>query len=94
MTRPARVAFNGLIEYLKGHIYNLGAGSQAYQFTATTKALERYAGRNFTNPQDIRITIKHHKDVTIPVPTTRTDIDKEVAKIILVKDADAYVKRS
>ena len=37
--RPARANFSGLTEDLKGHIYDVGTGSQADQFTATTKAL-------------------------------------------------------
>ena len=56
-TSPARVTFGGLTEYLKGHIYDVGTGSQADQFTATTKALESYAGRKCANPQDILIAI-------------------------------------
>ena len=38
-TIPSRVTFIGLTEYLKGRIYNVGTGSQANQFTVTTKAL-------------------------------------------------------
>ena len=51
--RPARVNFSGLTEYLKGHIYDVGTGSKADQFTATTKALASYAGRKCSDPQDI-----------------------------------------
>ena len=56
-TRPARATFSGLPEDLKGHIYDVGTESQAYQFTATTKALASYAGRKCSDPQDIRIAI-------------------------------------
>ena len=56
-TRPARAAFSGMTEDLKGHIYDVGTGSQADQFTATTKDLASYDGRKCTNPQDIRIAI-------------------------------------
>ena len=75
-TRPVRLAFRGLTEDLKGHIYDVGKGSQADQFIATTKALARYYGRECTHPQVIRIVIERQKDVTIPIPTTRTYIDK------------------
>ena len=71
----------------------MGAVSQAYQFTATIEALERYSGRKFTNTQDIRIAIERQKYVTIPIPTTRTDIDEEVENILLGKEIDAYAKR-
>ena len=63
----------------------MGTVSQADQFTATTKALAIYAGRNCTDPQDIQITIERQKDVSIPIPTTRTEIDEEVAKLLLGK---------
>ena len=39
-------------------------------------------------PQDIRIVIESQKDVTILILDTRTDIDKEVAKIPLGKEID------
>ena len=55
--RPARATFSGLTEDLKGHIYNVGTGSQADQFTTTTKALVSYSGWKCSDPQDIRIAI-------------------------------------
>ena len=64
-------------------------GLQAEQFTATAKALASYAGRNCTDPQDIRIAIDHHNDVAIPIPATKTDLNKEVAKVILGKEIGA-----
>ena len=79
------MTFSGLTEYLKGHIYDVGKVSQADQFTATTKALASYAGRKFSDTQDIRIAIERQKDVTIPIPTPRMDIDMEVANIFLGK---------
>ena len=88
---PARVTFGGLIEDLKGHIYNVGTGSQADQFTATTKALLSYSGRKCSNPQDIRIAIEHQKDAAISIPTSRTVIDVEVAKILLGKEIDSTI---
>ena len=69
-------------------------GSQADQFTATNKALASYAGRKCVNTQDIRITIERQKDASIPIPTTRTDIDEEVSKLLLGKEINAYIKRS
>ena len=72
----------------------MGTEYQADQFTATTKALASYAGRKCTNPQDIRIIIEHQKDVIIGIPTTRTDIEKEVANLLLGKEIDTYVKCS
>ena len=83
-----------MTEDLKGHIYDVGTGPQADQFTAMTKVLTSYAGRECSDPQDIRITIERQKDVMIPIPTSRPDIDAEVAKLLLGKDIDAYVKRS
>ena len=91
---PERATFSGLTENLKDHIYNVGTGSQADQFTDTTKALASYAGRKCSDPQDTRIAIESQKDVVIPIPTSRPDIDEEVAKLLLGKDIDAYVKRS
>ena len=88
-TRPAIVNFSGLTEDLKGHIYDMGTGPQADQFTATTKALASYTGRKCTNPQDINIAIELQKDVKTPIPTTRTDTDEEVAKLLLGKEIDA-----
>ena len=72
----------------------MGTVSQADQFTANNKALASYAGQKGTNPQDIRIAIDCQKGMSIPIPTTSTDIDKEVANLLIVKDIDAYVKRS
>ena len=91
---PARVTLRGLTEDLKGYICDVGTVSQADQFTATNKALASYAGQKGTNPQDIRIAIDCQKGMSIPIPTTSTDIDKEVANLLIVKDIDAYVKRS
>ena len=88
------MTFGGLTEDLKGHIYNVGTGSQADQFTATTKALLSYSGRKCSNPQDIRIAIERQKDVSIPTINSRTDIDGEVVKLLLRKETDTYVKRS
>ena len=42
-TRSVGVTFISLTKYLKGHIYDVGIGSQADQFTATTKTLASYA---------------------------------------------------
>ena len=92
--RPARVTFSGLAEDLKGHIYDVITGPQADQFTATTKDLARYSGRKCSNYQDIRIVIEHKKDVVIPIPTSRMDIDMVVMKLFLGKDIDVYIKRS
>ena len=72
----------------------MGTGSQGYQFNATTKALASYAGRKCVDPQDIRIAIACQKDVSIPIPTTRTEINEEVSKLLLGKEFDEYVKRS
>ena len=93
---PERVAFSDLTEDLKGHIYDVGMESQANQFTATTKALASDAGRKCYDPQEIRIAIECQKDVSIPIPipTPRIDIDREVAKLLLGKDIDTYLKRS
>ena len=66
---PSRATFSGFTEDLKGNIYDVGTGSQADQFTATTKALASYAGRKCSDPQDIRIAIERQKDVAIPIPT-------------------------
>ena len=76
--RPARATFSGLIEDLKGRIYNVRTGSQENQCTATTKSLASYAGRKCANPQDIWLAIELQKGVSTPIPTTRTDIDEEV----------------
>ena len=91
---PARVTLRGLTEDLKGHICDVGTGSQADQFTATNKALASYAGQKGTNPQDTRIAIERQKDVSIPIPTTSTDIDEELENLLLVKEIDNYVKHS
>ena len=45
--RPARATFSGFTEDLKGHIYDVGTGSQADQFSAMTKYLASYAGRKY-----------------------------------------------
>ena len=93
MTSPERVTFIGLIEDLKGHIYDVGTESQADQFTATTKALASYSRRKCADPQDIRIAIEQ-KDVSITIPTTGTDIYEEVTNLLLGKEIDVYVKCS
>ena len=64
------------------------------QFTATTEALASYSGRKCADPQGIRITIECQKDVSIPIPNTRTDIGEEVAKPLLGKEINVYVRRS
>ena len=93
-TRPARVTFSALTEDLKGHIYDVGTGSQADQFTATTKELASYFGRKCSDNQDIWITIERQKYVLISIPTSRTDIDGGVAKLLLVKEIVAYANHS
>ena len=72
----------------------MGTVSQADQFTATNKALASYAGQKGTNPQDTQIAIERQKDVSIPIPTTSTDIDEELENLLLVKEIDNYVKHS
>ena len=67
----------------------MGTGSQADQFTATTKALSSYAGRKCANTQDIQIAIELQKDVSIPIHNKITYIDEEVAKLLLGKEIDA-----
>ena len=37
---------------------------------------------------------ERHKDVLMPIPTSITEIDWKVAKFLLGKDIDAYVKLS
>ena len=86
------MTFSGLTEDLKGHIYDVGMGYQADQFTSTTMALASFAGRKCSNYQDIRISIECHKDVVIPIPVSITDIDLEVVKFLLGEEIDAYVK--
>ena len=83
-----------MTEDLKGNIYDVGTGSQAEQFTATNKALASYAGLKCSDPQYIRIAIERQKDGVIPIPTSRPDIDAEVANLLLGKEIDAYVNRS
>ena len=85
---PARATFIDLTEDLKGHIYDVGTGSQADQFNATTKALASYAGRKCSDTQDIRIVIEHQKYVVILIPISRLDIEAEVAKLLLGKNID------
>ena len=84
-TSPSKIIFNGITEDLKGHIYNVGTGSQADQFTATTKALASYSGHKCTDHQDLKISIKRQKDVVIPIPSKRTDINEDIARLLLVK---------
>ena len=69
-------------------------GYQADQFTATTKVLASYADWKCSDPQDIRIVIECQKDVVIPIPTSRPDIEAEVVKLLLREYIDAYVKQS
>ena len=38
--------------------------------------------------------IERHKDAVISIPTSRLDIEAEVAKLLLGKEIDAYVERS
>ena len=64
--RPARVTFSGLTEDLKGNICDTGTGSQAYQFTATTKALASNSRRKCSNPQYIQISIDRKKECLDP----------------------------
>ena len=93
-TSPKKVTFRGITEDLKGHIYNMGTGSQTDQFTATTKDLASHAGRKGTNPWDIRISVESHKDVVTLIPYMRENIGGDVAKILLVKEIDSYNKRT
>ena len=72
----------------------MGIGYQGDQFTATTKALESYSGWKYADPQDIRIGIERQKNASTPIPTKRTDIDEEVAKLLLLKDINAYAQSS
>ena len=91
---PWKVTLSGMTEDLKGDIYNLGTGSKANQFTATTKALASYDGQKCNNPQDIRISIKQQKCMIIPIPSMIRDIDKDVSKLLLGKEIDTNVKRA
>ena len=93
-TRIAKVTFRALTENLKSHIYDMGTGSQTNQFITNTKALDSYYGRKCTNPQDIRISIERQKYVVVPIPSTSTDIDEDVVKLLLGKEINAYVKRA
>ena len=72
----------------------MGTVSHADRFTATTEALASYAGRKCADPRDTQIAIERQKRLLIPIPTTREDIYKEVAKLLFGKEIDSYVKRS
>ena len=63
----------------------MGTGFKANQFTAATKDLASYDGRKCTDLQGIRISIKQQKDVIILISSMITDIDKDMAKIMLGK---------
>ena len=93
-TSPKQLTFSGITEDLKGHIYNMGTGSQTNPFTATTKDLASYAGCKGTKPRDIRISVDRQKDVVTLIPYTRNDIDEYVDKIMLVKYIDSYDNRT
>ena len=53
-----------------------------------------YAGRKCINPQYIRISIERKKDVVIPIPSMRKDIDEYMDNLLIGKDIDAYAKRA
>ena len=61
---PAKSKISGLMEDMKGQIYDVGNGSKSDQFVTTTKSTARYAGRKCTDPQDIRISINNLYNVT------------------------------
>ena len=89
-----KVTFNGLTKDLNGHIYDVGIGSQFDPFTATTKTLVSYYWSKCTDPQYTRISIERQKDVIIPIPSIRTDIYKDVARVLVGKYIGAYIKRA
>ena len=44
-TGTTEVKFSGIIDNLKGHIYDLGCGQQSDAFVKTTEEIAGYAGR-------------------------------------------------
>ena len=89
----SRSKFKGDTEDLDGHIFDVGAQNQAEMFGVTLKKLASYAGRKYTEAQDIRQAIETLKEVVVPKPVKLTGGDEDINKIILTREADAFIKR-
>ena len=57
-TGTSAIKFSGRIDDLKGHIYDVVYGQQAYAFVKTTEEISGYAGRTCKQSTEIRATIK------------------------------------
>ena len=85
--------FKGDTEGLEGHIYDVGVSNQAELFTNTTKKVLSYAGRSYSEAQDIRIALETISEISIKAPKKETTGDDTINTLILNKEVDAYIKR-
>ena len=69
---PSRQLFEGEIEALKGHIYNLIGSKSADLFITTTKQIAGYVGRTYTQGGDIRLAVENLTLPALQGPTAPT----------------------
>ena len=71
-TGTTAIKFSGIIDYLKGRIYDVGYGQQADAFVKTTEEIAGYAGCTCKQSTDIRAAIEKLQEVTITLETKVT----------------------
>ena len=65
---------------------------QTDQLFTIAKSIVSYAGWMFTDPQDIRIANENLVNMTLSILEKQEGIDNYIAKLLLGKELDAYIK--
>ena len=88
--------FSGIIDDLKGHIYDMGYGQQADAFVKMTEEIAGYMARTCKQSTDIRAAIEKLQGVTITLEAKVTIAevpDEDDREIIRKSQIDEYRKR-
>ena len=80
-----RNIFKGDTADLEGNVYGIGSSNQAEIFTRTTKKIVSYAGRTYTESQDILIALKSIKEITIDRPVKESSGNDGMDTLILTR---------
>ena len=92
-SRPVAQKFKGNYSDLEGCIFDCKDSRQADKYITAIKIITEYVGEEFKYGGDIRSSIENSKHFEIPMPTTPSDNDTALLKIILNRKIDIYVKR-
>ena len=88
---PSRQHFEGEMEALKGHVYDLIGSKSADLFITTTNQITGFIGRTYTQGGDIHLAMENLAVPTIEGPTTPTSTDA-LTKTIFQEEVKEYVK--